>query len=41
VINRRTKLLGQVLHAWAMLTQEQVDQELDELRNAVGRVLVS
>jgi hypothetical protein len=40
-ISRRAKLLGQVLHAWAMLTQEQMDRELGELRNAVGRMLVS
>jgi hypothetical protein len=41
IINRRTKLLAHVLHAWAALTQEQADRELHELRHAVGRVLVS
>ena len=40
-ITRKAKLLGQVLHAWAMLTQEQADRELDELCNIVCRRFVS
>ena len=40
-IGRRAKLLAHVLHAWAMLTQEQMDRQVDELRNIVGRRLVS
>ena len=40
-INRKAKLLGMLLHAWAALTQEQMDREIDELRNIVGRRLVS
>jgi hypothetical protein len=40
-IGRRAKLLAYVLHAWAALTAEQTNRDLDELRNAVGRRLVS
>jgi hypothetical protein len=40
-INRRAKLLGMCLHAWATLTQEQVNRDYDELKNVVGRMLVS
>ena len=40
-INRRAKLLGYALHAWAALMHEQMDRGSGELRKTAGRRLAS